>query len=119
MPPSIEPHESDALVRVDLTLLGKATEANRERREAETPRVEAVIAREMKHFHRWARREALRPAMALRRQEIDAIRRSELELARTELHEATDPGEVLERFSQRLLDRMFTHYQAGPERLEA
>ncbi len=119
MPPSIEPHESDGLVRVDLTRLGHATEANRERREAEIPRVEAVIAREMEHFHRWARREALRPAMALRRQEIDAIRRSELEVARTELHSTSDPGEVLERFSRRLLDRMFTHYQAAPEGREA
>lgn len=119
MPPSIEPHESDDLVRVDLTLLGKAAEANRERREAEIPRVEAVIAREMKHFHRWARREALRPAMARRRQEIDAIRRSELEVARTELRSTSDSGKVLERFSRRLLDRMFTYYQAAPEGLEA
>lgn len=119
MPPSIEPHESEAVVRVDLTRLGRATEANRERREAEIPRVEAVIAREMEHFHRWARREALRPVMSLRRQEIDAIRRTELELARTELHSSSDPGDVLDRFSRRLLDRMFTHSQAAPEGLEA
>lgn len=119
MPPSIEPHDSAGLARVDLNLLGKGSEVNRERREAEIPRVEAVIAREMDHFHRWARREALRPTIALRRQEIDAIRRTELEVARSELHSTSDPGEVLERFSRRLLDRMFTHYQAGPEGLEA
>jgi len=119
MPPSIEPHASSDVIRVDLTLLDQASEANRRRREAEAPRVEVVIAREMEHFERWARREALRPALAQRRLEIDAIRRSELELARTELHSASDPVEVLERFSRRLLDRMFTHDHTGPEGLEA
>ncbi len=119
MPPSIEPHESDDVVRVDLTLLARAAEANRERREAEAPRVEAVLARELEHFHRWARRESRRSGMAIRLQEIDAIRRAELEVACTELRSAHDPAEVLDRFSRRLLDRMFTRLPAGPGGLPA
>jgi glutamyl-tRNA reductase len=119
MPPSIEPHPVPGVIHVDLTLLDKASEVNRRRREAEAPKVEAVIARELEHFERWARREALRPVLARRRQEIDAIRRSELELARTQLHSAEDPAEVLERFSRRLLDRMFSHDPGSLEGIEA
>ena len=119
MPPSIEPVNIAGVVHVDLTLLDQSATANRRRREAEAPRVEVVLAREMEHLQRWASREAARPAMSVHRREVDAIRRAELEIARQELRASSDPGEVLDRFSQRLFDRMFAYRHPGSEGLEA
>lgn len=64
MPPSIEPGDVEHVVRIDLPALEHTANANRRQRESETPRVEAVIARELAWLRRWARREALRPEMA-------------------------------------------------------
>jgi glutamyl-tRNA reductase len=61
MPPSIEPGDADHVVRIDLSALEQTANANRQQREAEAPRVEVVIARELEWLRRWARREALRP----------------------------------------------------------
>lgn len=72
MPPSIEPGDLDDVVRIDLAALGNTANANRKQREAEAPRVEVVIARELEWLHRWARREALRPMLARLRQQAPA-----------------------------------------------
>lgn len=64
MPPSIEPGDAEHVVRIDLPALEHTANANRRQRESETPRVEAVIARELAWLRRWARREAQRPEMA-------------------------------------------------------
>ena len=61
MPPSIEPGDADDVVRVDLSAIEQLANRNRKQREAEAPRVEAVIARELAWLRRWAGREALRP----------------------------------------------------------
>lgn len=119
MPPSIEPGESSGVVRIDLTLLDKAAEANRRKRASETPGVEAVIARELACFERWARRETARPMMAARRREVDVIRQAELARANAELKGSADPKDVLDRFSRRLLDRMLTLDRAGLEEQDA
>ena len=64
MPPSIEPGDAEHVVRIDLPALEHAANTNRRQRESETPRVEAVIARELAWLCRWARREEVRPEMA-------------------------------------------------------
>lgn len=115
MPPSVEPGAVEGVVRVDLTLLDQAAEENRRKRQREAPRVEAVLARELQCLHRWARREVARPLLARRRREIDRIREKELTRARLELKAAADPGEVLDRFSRRLFDRVLALDQAGLE----
>ena len=68
MPPSIEPGEVDGVVRIDLPALEQTAHETRKQREAEAPRVEAVIAREIEWLRRWARREALRPTVSRHRQ---------------------------------------------------
>lgn len=66
MPPSIEPGAVDGVVRLDLTGVEAEVRAHRRRREAEIPRVERVLTRELVWLGRWAEREALRPLMAAR-----------------------------------------------------
>ena len=61
MPPSVEPTEFAGIMRIDLGVIEQVTRAGREQRSAETPRVEAVIAREVEWLRKWAAREALRP----------------------------------------------------------
>jgi len=73
MPPSIEPGDVEHIVRIDLTALGQTASANRWQREAEVPRVEAVIARELEWLRRWARREALRPVKARPRAHPESV----------------------------------------------
>ncbi len=106
MPPSVEPGDCEGLRRVDLVALEDAARAHRRQREAEIPRVEAVIARELSHLQDWARQEALRPLVSNLRQKADRIRRDELTRAQAELQESSDPHSVLEKFSHRLFDRM-------------
>ena len=66
MPPSVEPGECEGLVRVDLVTLEESTRAHRKQREGETPRVEAVIARELGFLQKWAHHESQRPLMSTR-----------------------------------------------------
>lgn len=61
MPPSVEPTEFGGIMRIDLAVIEQVTRVRREQRSAETPRVEAVIAREVEWLRKWAAREALRP----------------------------------------------------------
>ena len=60
MPPSVEPTELGGVTRIDLDVIEQVTRARREQRSAETPRVEAVLARELEWLRKWAGREALR-----------------------------------------------------------
>ena len=60
MPPSVEPTELGGVTRIDLDVIEQVTRARREQRSAETPRVEAVLARELDWLRKWAGREALR-----------------------------------------------------------
>lgn len=106
MPPSVEPGQCEGLIRVDLATLEESARENRKQREAEIPKVEAVIARELDYLRMWARKESLRPLMTNLRQRADKIRSDELTRARAELAQSADPHSVLERFSRRLFDRM-------------
>ena len=105
MPPAIEPFEVAGVARIDLIEVERATAAYRQRREGEIPRVEAFITRELEWLRGWARQEMLRPFVSTLRQKADVIRRDELERAVEEL-KAGDPQVVLERFSQRMFDRL-------------
>ena len=60
MPPSVEPAAMGGVTRIDLDVIEQVTRARREQRSAETPRVEAVLARELEWLRKWAGREALR-----------------------------------------------------------
>lgn len=105
MPPAIEPFDAEGVSRIDLEGIDRATVAHRQRREAEVPRVEAIIAREMDWLRGWARHDMLRPFVSTLRQKADSIRREELQRAVDELG-TDDPQRVLERFSRRVFDRM-------------
>lgn len=60
MPPGIEPFDADGVSRIDLPALEAATAEYRRRREAEVPRVDAFIARELEFLWTWASRERRR-----------------------------------------------------------
>lgn len=105
MPPAIEPMDVAGVSRIDLEGIERATAEHRQRREAEIPRVEAIIARELDWLQGWARHDLLRPFVSTLRQKADTIRRDELERARLELGN-DDPQKVLERFSRRIFDRL-------------
>lgn len=105
MPPVVEPFEAEHVTRIDLQSLEQTTAVHRQRREAEIPAVDAIVAREMTWLRSWARQQMLRPFVSTLRQKADAIRRDELERARQELA-SDDPQRVLERFSRRVFDRL-------------
>jgi glutamyl-tRNA reductase len=107
MPSAVEPGDLEGVTRIDLAGLEDRVERHRRQREAEIPRVESVIARELQWLHAWARHQTLRPLVSGLRRKAEAIRRSELARAEREL---TDAGgldtAVLDRLSRRLLDQI-------------
>lgn len=107
MPAGVEPVALPGVTLVDLGTLQRAVEAHRHRREAEVPRVEAVVERELKWLHAWARHQALRPLVSDLRRKVEAIRRAELARAQAELSHSDEPdASVLERLSRRLLEQV-------------
>jgi glutamyl-tRNA reductase len=64
MPAGIEPGDVDGVIRMDLEGLRSRVDEHRRRREAEVPRVEAVIYREIDWLRGWARHLALRPVLS-------------------------------------------------------
>lgn len=107
MPSGVEPGDVDGVVRIDLRGLERLAELNRRHREAEIPRVESVIEREMQWLHAWARHQAMRPLVSDLRRKVEAIRRAELARAERELAQpGTAEMAVLERLSRRLLDQI-------------
>jgi glutamyl-tRNA reductase len=110
MPPAVEPGDVAGVTRITLQTIEQKVDAERQRRLAEVPRVEAVMARELDRLHVWARRHALRPLMSDLRKKIEAIRQAEL--ARTALERPASPADraVLDRLSRRLLEQVL----AGP-----
>lgn len=107
MPPAIEPFTADHVTHIGLQQLQHATEDHRRQREAEIPRVNAIIDRELDWLRDWARHDMLRPFVSTLRQKAEIIRRDELERAITELN-GDDPERVLERFSRRMFDRFLS-----------
>lgn len=107
MPSGVEPGSIPGVIRIDLEGLEQLAELHRQQREAEVPKVEAVIARELQWLHAWARHQALRPLVSGLRRKVEAIRRAELARATQELDDAGATGAaVLERLSRRLLDQI-------------
>lgn len=64
MPSGVEPGDVDGVVRMDLEGLRSLVEKHRRQREAEVPRVESVINREIDWLRSWARHQALRPLLS-------------------------------------------------------
>jgi glutamyl-tRNA reductase len=64
MPAGVQPGEVDGAVRMDLEGLQSLVDEHRRQREAEVPRVEAVISREIDWLRNWARHQALRPLLS-------------------------------------------------------
>jgi glutamyl-tRNA reductase len=60
MPPVVEHGAVAGVTRIDLGDLERHVESQRERRVAEIPKVEALIAREIHHLRLWAERQATR-----------------------------------------------------------
>jgi glutamyl-tRNA reductase len=107
MPAGVEPANVAGACRMDLTGLEAHVEQHRRSREAEIPRVEAVIARELGWLRGWARHEALRPLVSDLRRKVESIRRSELARALDEASgAAVHDADLLERLSRRLLDHV-------------
>lgn len=107
MPAGVEPGDVEGVRRIDLSGLEHLVEENRHRREAEVPRVTAVIERELEWLRAWARHQALRPLVSDLRRKVEAIRRAELARAQEELGGAREQDQaVLDRLSRRLLDQV-------------
>jgi len=106
MPAAVEPGELEGVTRIDMVTLERQVSEQRDQRQAEVPRVESVIDREMGHLHAWARHEALRPLVSDLRRKVESIRRAELARAEGELKAVSQSGDLLDRFSRRLLDQL-------------
>ena len=86
----------------DLSGLEQIVTANRERREHEIPRVEAVLERELLVFAAGFRESAARPLLAELRHHAERIRLEELSAGRDA---GIDAG-MLDRITRRLVDRL-------------
>jgi glutamyl-tRNA reductase len=106
VPAAVEPCALDALLHVSIADLTGEVEENRHRREAEIPRVEASIERELDWLRAWARHHALRPLVSDLRRKVEAIRRTEVARAERELQDSGVDPSVLERLTRRLLDQV-------------
>jgi glutamyl-tRNA reductase len=107
MPAGIERGDVDGVVRMDLEGLQALVDEHRRQREAEIPRVEAVIAREIEWLRSWARHHALRPVMSELRRKVEVIRQAEVARIEAEVgpNRAIDSA-ALDRLSRRLLDQI-------------
>jgi glutamyl-tRNA reductase len=107
MPPVVEAVAVPGVVRLDLEAIARHVGQQRERREAERPRVEAVIARELAYLEGWARHQALRPLVSSLRRRVEDIRRAEVARVQQEMRDpAAVDHDVLERLSRRLLEQV-------------
>lgn len=106
MPAAVEAGEMDGVTRIDMVTLERQVSEQRDQRQAEVPKVEAVIEREMGYLHAWARHEVLRPLVSDLRRKVESIRRAELARAEDELKAIDNGGDLLDRFSRRLLDQL-------------
>jgi glutamyl-tRNA reductase len=107
MPPCVEPGPVEGVTRASFEDIEALAEANRRQRQAEVPRVEALIARELEWLRAWARHRALNPLVADLRRKVEAIRCAELARARDERPQQGEADAALiERVSRRLIDRI-------------
>lgn len=107
MPPAIEPGAVAGVTRIDLASIDAFVNRERDRRAAEIPRVEVVLAREMRYLETWVRRQTLRPFVSGLRRKVEAIRQAELARMHDELGApAVIDATILERLSRRLLDQV-------------
>jgi len=104
-PQAVTREHVPGLTRIDLATLEQHVAAHRDRREAEVPRVEAFIDRELDFLQGWARQQALRPLVSELRKKMEAIRRGELARVQGELPPDLQ-AEIFDRFSKRLLDQV-------------
>jgi len=105
MPPAIANDPVPGVERLDLASVDRHVAGERERRGAEVPRVEAVIARELGFLRAWARQQALRPLVADLRRKADDIRQREIARLVAEAGGNLDVP-TLDRLARRLLDRL-------------
>lgn len=86
--------ELDNLFLHDIDSLQSLVERNLDRRRAEVPRVEAIVADELQRFAEWHRRRKAEPVVASLQRRAEEIRRHEVEAVRdafpVELHDQLD-----------------------------
>ncbi len=104
-PQAVTQEAVPGLIRIDLATLEQHVATHRDRREAEVPRVESLIDRELDFLHAWARQQALRPLVSDLRQKVEGIRRAEVARVLGELLPDIQ-AEVFDRLSKRLLDQI-------------
>lgn len=107
MPSGVEPGETPGVIRMDLSGVEGLTQAHRQKRTAEAPKVEALIERELKYLRVWARRRAAHPLVSDLRKKVEAIRREEMAKVMSEIGPIAGTAPThLERLSQRLIQRL-------------
>ena len=104
-PQAVTREDVPGLTRIDLATLEQHVAAHRDRREAEVPRVEVFIDRELDFLQVWARQQAMRPLVSELRKKMESIRRAELARVQGELTPELQ-AELLDRLSKRLLDQV-------------
>jgi len=104
-PQAVTREDIAGLTRIDLATLEQHVAAHRDRREAEVPRVEAFIDRELDFLQTWARQQALRPLVSELRKKMESIRRAELARVQGELTPELQ-ADLFDRLSKRLLEQV-------------
>lgn len=106
MPGGVEPGDTPGVIRMDLSEVEGLTQTHRLSRAAETPKVEALIEREMKYLRVWARRRAVHPLVSDLRRKVEAIRREEMAQVMSQIGPTGPAPTHLENLSQRLIKRL-------------
>ncbi len=87
----------------DLSALQEIVERNHARRLREIPRVETLLARELKVFETQSRESSLRPVLTELWRMAENVRRAEIERA---VRDGVPEGEMLDHVTRRIVDRL-------------
>ena len=127
VPRDIDPEVGDlpGVFLFDIDDLQKVIEANKEKRKKEAEKAAQLIARRVREYEKWRRMQDVNPVIVKLRQNVEAMRREELDKSLRHLHGCSEEvRKELDRLSYSIMNKMLHQpitelkRAAGEENLE-
>jgi len=109
VPRDIEPEVGDlpGVFLFDIDDLQKVIEANKEKRKKEAEKAAQLIARRVREYEKWRRMQDVNPVNVELRQNVEAMRKEELEKSLKNLHGCSEEvRRELDRLSYSVMNKM-------------
>ncbi|PJB82966.1 MAG: glutamyl-tRNA reductase [Acidobacteria bacterium CG_4_9_14_3_um_filter_49_7] len=109
VPRDIEPEVGDlpGVFLFDIDDLQKVIEANKEKRKKEAEKAAQLIARRVREYEKWRRMQDVNPVIVELRQNVEAMRKEELEKSLKNLHGCSEEvRRELDRLSYSVMNKM-------------